>query len=175
MVCSNPCKDSICLALIYDNDSAEEADILPYVGPDASTSEESIVKSSENVLKESCPTNSMPEAFKDWWRASWRSRSLGENGNPNNISIPIPSFPHRSGRREATTEELEKCTKEANTMNPRKAAPEEELLETSKKASDLAEVNYGACRAILAGNALSHTDAARTVERADTVWRCYRQ
>jgi hypothetical protein len=66
MVCSNPCKDGICLALIYDNDSTEEPDIPPYVDPDASTSkEESIVNSSENVLKESCPTNSMPGAFKD--------------------------------------------------------------------------------------------------------------
>jgi hypothetical protein len=60
-------------------------------------------------------------------------------------------------------------------MNPRKATPKEELLETPKKASDLAEVNYGACRANLAGNALSHTDATRTVERADSIRRCYRQ
>jgi hypothetical protein len=64
---SNPCKDGICLALIYDNDSTEEPDIPPYVDPDASTSkEESIVNSSENVPKKSCPTNSMPGAFKDW-------------------------------------------------------------------------------------------------------------
>jgi hypothetical protein len=60
-------------------------------------------------------------------------------------------------------------------MKSRKAAPEEEPLETPKKASGLAEVNYGACRANLAGNALSHTDAARTVERADTIRRYYRQ
>ncbi|KAE9371001.1 hypothetical protein N431DRAFT_18376 [Stipitochalara longipes BDJ] len=66
IVCSTECKDGLCVAWVYDNNTDAEPDLPPY--PCGSLSNVGNKKESETLVvveKEPCPTDSMPGAFKD--------------------------------------------------------------------------------------------------------------
>jgi hypothetical protein len=66
IVCSDACKDGICVALLYENDSTDEPDFPLYPNEYSLESGETGNLNATGLVEEDrCPTHGMPGAFKD--------------------------------------------------------------------------------------------------------------
>jgi hypothetical protein len=65
IVCSDECQDGICVAWVYEDETDIEPDLPPYCSGSPAKDDDAEEVTSVAVRVETCPTDSMPGAFKD--------------------------------------------------------------------------------------------------------------